>query len=358
MGYRIPLRLATGKLILRMDDLLHIFPWALLACGIAAAVEAAVLYLLRNKSVALNITALVVIPIIVVLLFVVAISGFMFTPALRWTVITCVLIAAMVAPTSVYLGRRIALTNMLAEQERQLERNADASRRQLVAWISHDLRTPLAGIRAMSEALEDGIVTDTLEVADYARRIGTETQRLSSMVDDLFELSRIQAGAVALNLTQISTEDLVADAMAATGATADRKRVHLMAQADAGWPKITGSDPELGRVMRNLLSNAIRHTPPDGTITVEAGKALAGKGTGGYTWISVQDSCGGILPADLPRVFDLAFRGSIARSPEHNHSDSGAGLGLAIAKGLIEAHDGSICVANVTDGCRFEIRLP
>ena len=106
----------------------------------------------------------------------------------------------MVIPVAVFLGRRIALGALAAEQERAAERAAEASRRQLVAWVSHDLRTPLAGIRAMSEALEDAVVVDPAEVADYARRISSETTRLSTMVDDLFELSRINAGALALTL--------------------------------------------------------------------------------------------------------------------------------------------------------------
>jgi len=110
----------------------------------------------------------------------------------------------------VLLGRRIAVGALAAEQERAAERTAEASRRQLVAWVSHDLRTPLAGIRAMSEALEDAVVVEPGEVADFARRISSETVRLSAMVDDLFELSRINAGALALTFGPISTEELVA----------------------------------------------------------------------------------------------------------------------------------------------------
>ena len=129
------------------------------------------LQLLRNRSAAANIAALVTIPILAVLIFVVTISGFMYTPALAPTAIACALIAVVGDPGGGLLGRRIALGALAAEQERAAERAAEASRRQLVAWVSHDLRTPLAGIRAMSEALEDAVVVDPAEIADYARRI-------------------------------------------------------------------------------------------------------------------------------------------------------------------------------------------
>jgi signal transduction histidine kinase len=254
----------------------------------------------------------------------------------------------------VFLGRRIALGALAAEQERAAERTAEASRRQLVAWVSHDLRTPLAGIRAMSEALEDAVVVDPAEVADYARRISSETTRLSTMVDDLFELSRINAGALALTFGPVSTEELVAQAMETAAPAAQLRGVHLTASADPRWPTVRGSDPELIRVLRNLLVNAIRHTPSDQTIEVVAGQ------TSDYAWLAVQDGCGGIDPDDLPRVFDVAFRGASARSPQAGvaGSETGAGLGLAIARGLVQAHGGEISVSNHGPGCRFEVRLP
>jgi signal transduction histidine kinase len=226
----------------------------------------------------------------------------------------------------------------------------ESSRRELVAWVSHDLRTPLAGLRAMAEALEDGVVDTPDQVADYYRRIRVETDRLAGMVDDLFELSRIHAGALQLNLDTVSLADLVSDSLASTSAWAESKRVSVRAENGA-WPAVRGSDAELSRVMRNLLANAIRHTPVDGTVVVAAGTDHNG------AWLSVQDECGGIPTADLPRVFDVAFRGESARSPRHR-GDGGAGLGLAIARGLVEAHNGVISVENRHPGCRFVVRLP
>ncbi len=148
-----------------MTDIWHILPWALLACLLTAAVEVVVLRAVRRRSLSVHLAALVVVPIVSVLLFVVAISGFMFTPQLRTTLISCALIALTVIPVAVVLGRRITMRTVRQEQERATERAVEDSRRQLVAWVSHDLRTPLAGIRAMSEAIEDAVVAEPAEVA-------------------------------------------------------------------------------------------------------------------------------------------------------------------------------------------------
>lgn len=331
-------------------DVVHILPWALAACVLTVAIELGMLALLRRCSVAVNISALVAIPILSVLAFVVSVSGFMFTPQLRWTAVTCGLIAIVVVPAAALLGRRIAIVGMAAENQRATERATESSRRELVGFLSHDLRTPLAGIRAMSEALEDAVVVEPHEIADYARRINAESIRLTSMVDDLFELSKINTGGLTLHFHDIAVESLVADAMESTAPSARARKVALDARADSGWPTVSGSDAELTRVLRNLLVNAVRHTPEGGAVTLLAGI------DGGEAWLAVQDGCGGIPESDLPKVFDVAFRGSQARSPMPDAA--GAGLGLAIARGLVEAHGGRITVQNHGDGCRFEVRLP
>jgi signal transduction histidine kinase len=169
------------------------------------------------------------------------------------------------------------------------------------------------------------------------------------MVDDLFELSRITAGALNLTLSQVSLRDVVSDVLSAQSPVARRKNVHVQARADAE-PVILGSDPELARVVANLVSNAIRHTPPEGTVAVEVAV------DGADAVLAVDDACGGIPSADLGRVFDVAFRGSAARTPSPDQA--GGGLGLAIAKGLVEAHHGRIAARNHGPGCRFEVRLP
>lgn len=233
-------------------------------------------------------------------------------------------------------------------EARERERAMEASRRELVAWVSHDLRTPLAGIRAMVEALEDGVVEDPATVARYLTTMRQEADRLAQLVDDLFELSRIQAGALALELERVGLADLVSDAIAATGVAADARGVLLEGALVEPAPEVAASVPDLARVIRNLLDNAIRHTPPGGSVRVEASTE------GDEAVLSVVDGCGGIPVEEIDRVFDLAFRGDAARTP----GAGGGGFGLAIARGLVEAHHGDIEVVNEEGGCRFTVRLP
>ncbi|MEV0306382.1 sensor histidine kinase [Nonomuraea fuscirosea] len=229
------------------------------------------------------------------------------------------------------------------------ERALEEARRELVAWVSHDLRTPLAGMRAMAEALEDGVVSDPETVARYHGQIKLEVERLSGMVDDLFELSRIHAGALRLSRAKIGLADLVADTLAGAEPLARAKGVLLTAEASAAVP-VDADAGALGRALGNLVVNAIRHTPSDRGVVLRAGVDDEG-----MACLSVTDCCGGIPEEDLPRVFEVAFRGEAARTPT---ADGGAGLGLAIAQGIVEAHDGMIGVVNDGPGCRFEIRLP
>jgi signal transduction histidine kinase len=227
----------------------------------------------------------------------------------------------------------------------------EASRRELVAWVSHDLRTPLAGLRAMAEALEDNVVSDPATVAEYHRRIRTETDRMSQLVDDLFELSRINAGALQLKMATVALRDVVSDAIATTTPLAAQRGVRIVTR-ESIWPTATASEPELTRVISNLLVNSVRYTPRHGTVEIAAGTGH------GEIWLSVSDTCGGIPEADLSRVFDVAFRGERARTPRPHEEATGGGLGLAIVRGLVEAHGGHVHAHNTESGCRFEVRLP
>ena len=224
----------------------------------------------------------------------------------------------------------------------------ETSRRELVAWVSHDLRTPLAGVRAMTEALEDGIVDDPETIARYHRTIRQEADRLAGLVDDLFELSRINGGALALDFQRVPLAELVSDAVAGAAPAASAKGVELHGSAVEPSPIVRLSTPEMARVVRNLVDNAIRHTPAGGRVSVAAEVDES------HAVVRVRDACGGIEDVDLDRVFDLAYRGDTARSP----GDGRAGLGLAIAKGLVEAHAGEISVCNEGAGCTFVVRLP
>jgi len=246
------------------------------------------------------------------------------------------------------LSEGLAAAHERLARARSRERALEASRRELVAWVSHDLRTPLAGLRAMAEALEDQVVVDPRTVSQYHTQIRREVDRLSAMIDDLFELSRIHAGALKLSRRLVGLEDVVAEVVASTEPVARAKGVRLTGAAVRGMPVYIDT-AEMGRALRNLVTNAIRHTPSDGVVDVLADLQ------GGMACVSVSDACGGIPPEDLPRVFDVAFRGESARTPGPSE---GAGLGLSIARGIVEAHSGQIAVRNAGPGCQFLIRLP
>ncbi|AIJ22498.1 sensor histidine kinase [Amycolatopsis methanolica] len=328
----------------------HILPVALLFALPVAVAGGLVLYVLRRRSLATTLTVLVLIPVLSTLTGVLGVSGFMFTPAMTTMVLVCLLVGLVTVPAAIVLGRTIARRTVWEREAHERERMAEAARRDLVAWISHDLRSPLAGIRAMAEALADGIVSDQREIAGYAQRISGESERLSGMVTDLFELSRITAGALRLSMSAVPLRDVVSDAVATQAPIARRKQVCVRAESDS-WPVVFGSDPELARIVQNLVSNAIRHTPPDGTVSVRVAVE------GGDALLAVDDGCGGIPDDELAQVFDVAFRGTAARTPDPSGA-AGAGLGLAITKGLVEAHHGRIGVRNHGAGCRFEVRLP
>jgi signal transduction histidine kinase len=331
---------------------LHILPVALALVLPVVAVGTALLYWVRRGSLTTTMTVLVLVPIVAMLTGVLGVSGFMFTTTLTTMSLVCLLVLLVTLPVALLLGNAIARRSVWEREARERERAAEASRRELVAWVSHDLRTPLAGIRAMAEALADGVVSAPSDVAGYANQISGETRRLTRMVDDLFELSRITAGALELTMSQVALGEVVSDVLAAQTPVAQRKRVRVLAHART-TPIVLGSDPELARVVRNLVSNAIRHTPPDGTVAVQIGV------DGGDAVLAVDDCCGGIPDGELARVFDVAFRGSAARTPSPSGEEQpGGGLGLAIAKGLVEAHKGRINAHNHGPGCRFEVRLP
>ena len=253
------------------------------------------------------------------------------------------------------LGGELVATSAKLAESRERERRIEESRRELVAWIAHDLRTPLAGIMSMAESLEDEVATDPQR---YHRQMREQVSRLSAMVDDLFELSKIDSGALRLRLEDISLYDVISDAVADLRPISRGRDIRI--ETDVATEVVVRADPrELSRAVSNLLLNAIQHTPPGSPITVTAAVAE------GRASIAVIDAGGGIDEVDLTRVFDPGWRGEAARTPQpavpataHPARSSGAGLGLAIVRGIAAAHQGEVTVRNVPGGCRFDLILP
>ena len=221
-----------------------------------------------------------------------------------------------------------------AEREREMEE----ARRDLVAAVSHDLRTPLASTRAMIEALADGVATDPQTERRYLASASRELEHLSRLVDDLFELARIDAGVLELTLEEASLHDLISDTISGFQPQAEQKGVHLLGEVSRDVDPVLANPPRLQRVLYNLVSNALRHTPPDGTV------ALRAAAEGNVARVEVSDTGQGIAAEDLPRIFEPSFRGEQSRTRQGKDDTPGAGLGLAIARGLVEAHGGTMHV--------------
>jgi len=244
------------------------------------------------------------------------------------------------------LAGEISVVGEQLAQAQQRARELEESRQELVASISHDLRSPIASIRAMVEALEDGVVADPTTTASYHRALRLEGQRLGRLVDDLFELARISSGTLDPGQQLAPLREVVAESVEGAAPRGDSRGVHVvMAPGLAPQDLIPASD--LRRVLDNLLDNAIRHTAAGEYVVVRV------VGSAEVIAISVTDACGGIPEAELSHVFDVAFRGDAARPRD----SAGGGLGLAIARGLVEAWGGAIDVTNVLGGCRFTVHL-
>jgi len=248
------------------------------------------------------------------------------------------------------LSEELRRTSDKLAESRDRELALEQSRRELVSWVSHDLRTPLAGLRAMTEALEDGLADDPTR---YHAQIRIEVDRMVRMVDDLFELSRIHSGVLKLNPQPVALCDVVSEAIAGADSVARARGVRLGGHVEQDV-LVTADPAGLSRVVSNLLMNAIRHTPADGVVEVAARALPDG------IELTVTDQCGGLAKEEIERVFDVGWQGSNARTPDHLEptDGAGAGLGLAIVKGIVEAHLGHVVVANHEPGCRFLVRLP
>jgi signal transduction histidine kinase len=230
---------------------------------------------------------------------------------------------------------------------REREQAAENARRELVSFMSHDLRTPLAGLRALAEGLEDGIVTDVPRALAQFR---ATVNRMSMLVDDLFALSRVQGQPENEQRRSVSLAEVVDDVVFEAAETARAADVVLAADVlPDDRLAVLGNHADLTRALTNLVANAIRHTGPGLGVRVRADRTAAGA-----VRVQVVDQCGGIPEPHLAKVFETGWRGSPARDGD----DGGAGLGLAIARGVVRSHDGQIGVRNTGDGCAFELELP
>ncbi|KAA0266219.1 MAG: HAMP domain-containing protein, partial [Chloroflexi bacterium] len=223
--------------------------------------------------------------------------------------------------------------NQMAEQLEVADakqREMEKMRSELLAWVGHDLQTPLASIRAILEALEDGVVEDPETIKRYLNTAQRDVRSLSALIDDLFQMAQLNAGGFQLERANSSLADLISDTLESFAELAARQNIRLAGSVEPDIDPVNMDTRRIGRVLNNLIGNAIRHTPADGEIKVTARRTNRG------VEVSVADSGEGIRPEDLPHIFDGFYRGEKSRS----RSTGGAGLGLAISRGIVQAHGG------------------
>jgi signal transduction histidine kinase len=288
--------------------------------------------------------------------------GYFFTIALTDRIITLNIAATEIAQGNLQArvpvigsDEMAGLAHTFNEMAAQLEtaarkqRELDILRRDLVAWVGHDLRTPLASIRVIVEALADGVVQDSATVQRYLQTAQRDIRSLSQLIDDLFEMAQLDAGGLQLERQPNSISDLISDTLESFSAQAERQGVRLEGSCAPGIDPVWIDAQQIGRVLSNLVGNALRHTPAGGTVSVRASITSEG------VQVQVSDTGEGISADDLPRVFEQFYRGEKSRS----RATGGAGLGLAIAKGIVEAHDGRIWVESKPgQGTHFYFTVP
>ncbi len=229
------------------------------------------------------------------------------------------------------------------------QREIDHMRADLIAWVGHDLQTPLASIRAILEALADGMVEDPQSVQRYLLTAQRDVRSLSLLIDDLFQMAQLDTGGLPLEREDSSLGDLISDTLESFSELAARRGVTISGQADPALDPVFMDTMKIGRVLNNLIANALRHTPSGGKIEVLARRSANG------VEVSVRDTGEGIQPEDLPKIFDSFYRGEKSRS----RATGGSGLGLAISRGIVRAHGGDITVDSQPGrGSTFTFTLP
>jgi signal transduction histidine kinase len=238
------------------------------------------------------------------------------------------------------------MTSQLAEREAERDA-AERARRDLIAAVSHDLRTPLTSLRLLAEAVEDDLV-DHETRRRYLNQMSVHIRSLSALIEDLFELSRLEAGEIQWSMHRVRLGELVEETVEAMRPAADAKRVGVHASVNGELTPARANPEKLQRVLFNLIQNAIRHTPPDGSVTVAA--ELKGE----RVEIEVADTGDGVPASDRARVFEPFFRGGDRAA----RSGGGTGLGLTICRAIVEAHGGDIWLADSARGTRVRFSLP
>jgi signal transduction histidine kinase len=229
------------------------------------------------------------------------------------------------------------------------QQGAEKLRRDLIAWVSHDLQTPLASIRAIIEALADGVVDDPDTIQRYLQTALRDIGALSSLIDDLFQMAQLDAGGLQLDLAENSLSDLISDTLESYAELAKRENISLRGSVQPGIDPVWMDAGRIGRVLNNLLGNAIQYTPSGGVVKVNA--ALFNEGA----LVEVIDTGEGITIEDQALIFQRFYRGEKSR----NRLTGGAGLGLAIARGIVEAHGGEISVESIPgEFTNFSFTLP
>jgi signal transduction histidine kinase len=222
----------------------------------------------------------------------------------------------------------------------------ERARRTLFAAVSHDLRTPITALQLLANAIDDGMVEDAETRREYAARMGTHVRALGALIDDLFELTRLESGELTWTMEQVPLDELLHEMVEAMRPAAEAGSIAVSARVDCARGAARANPEQLQRVLFNLIQNAIRHTPPDGSVTVSAEAVEDG------IEIEVADTGAGIGAEHRERIFDPFYRADPARR------DTGAGLGLAISRAIVEAHGGRIWLEDASVGTRVRFRLP
>jgi signal transduction histidine kinase len=239
-----------------------------------------------------------------------------------------------------------AMISRLRAEENARDQS-DAARRDLVAAVSHDLRTPITSLRLLAEAVEDEIVDEETR-RGYLKRMRTHIDALSALIDDLFELSRLEAGDIRWSLERVPLGELVGETVEAMRVQAEAKGVAVVANIPDALVPAQANPEKLQRVLFNLIQNAIRHTPADGSVVVRA------EPVAGQIEVEVADTGDGIAPEERERVFTAFYRGGAHAA----RTGGGAGLGLAVSRAIVEAHGGRIWLADASVGTRVRFSLP